>query len=366
MEPKPWSAEKAAAWYARQPWLRGCNFIPSNAINQLEMWQAETFDPETIARELGWAAGLGFNAVRVYLHDLLWLPDGRGFKERLERYLDLAGRHRLRTLFVLFDDCWHDNPRLGPQPKPRPGIHNSGWLKSPGTQVLKSPSEWNRLQDYVSDIISTFGADERVLLWDLYNEPGNSFLTTLSLPAIQRSAQTLVQLFKHRFLTQPTARLLRQAFVWARAARPSQPLTTGLYYLTPSLGARLNPLAAGLSDIITFHSYFKLSDTARTVDALRPYGRPLICTEYLARRAHNTFQTHLGYFKEQRIGAINWGLVSGKTQTMYSWEDYDPAGGEPPVWYHDILRPDGSPYRPQEVEYIRQVTGASGGLSNAV
>ncbi len=63
-----WSANKAKEWYAKQGWLKGSNFQPSTAINQLEMFQAETFDTAAINRELGWAQGLGFNVMRVYLH----------------------------------------------------------------------------------------------------------------------------------------------------------------------------------------------------------------------------------------------------------------------------------------------------------
>ena len=356
METQQWPSEKVQAWYAKQPWMRGCNFIPSTAINQLEMWQAESFDPETIDRELGWAAGLGLNTMRVYLHDLLWLQDAAGFKHRIQRYLEISNRYGIKTIFVLFDDCWHDDPHLGKQPEPKPGVHNSGWVKSPGTKVLKNPSGWQRLEDYVSDIVSIFGSDERVVIWDIYNEPGNNFLVLLNQPFVVRSIQLVGQLFKHMVLPAPSENLLRQAFSWARTASPGQPLTAGLYYLKPGLGARLNPVALALSDVVTFHSYFKLSDTVQIVKGLQPGGRPLICTEYLARSVPNTFGTHLPYFKANQIGAINWGLVSGKTQTMYSWQDYYPDGKEPPLWYHDILRQGGAPYRAEETEFIRQIT----------
>jgi hypothetical protein len=356
MAPQKWSAEKAKAWYDGQPWLRGCNFIPSNAINQLEMWQAETFDPETIDRELGWAADLGFNVMRVYLHDLLWLQDARGLKDRIRLYLDISDRHKIKTLFVLFDDCWHDNPQLGKQPEPKPGVHNSGWLKSPGSKVLHNPAEWKRLEDYVGDIVTAFSTDDRVVIWDIYNEPGNNFLTSLNLPAGSRQLQILRLLFEHMVLPSPSEKLLKRAFAWARAAQPIQPLTAGLYYLAPGLGARLNPVSLALSDVVSFHTYFKLGDTDRIVNTLQQARRPLICTEYLARSALCTFETHLGYFKEHEIGAINWGLVSGKTQTMYSWEAHYPNGEEPPLWYHDILRKDGAPYRTAEAELIRKIT----------
>jgi hypothetical protein len=357
MSPERWTTEKADAWYARQPWLVGCNFIPSTAINQLEMWQAETFDPQTITHELGWAAGLGFNAARVYLHDLPWLQDAAGFKRRIQQYLEIAAGQGIKTAFVLFDDCWHDHPRLGRQPTPRPGMHNSGWVKSPGSETVRNRTAWGRLEAYVQDILGTFGSDERVLLWDLYNEPGNNFLVALNQPKLLRALQLLSQLGAHRLLPIPSAPLLRAAFTWARATQPSQPLTAGLWYLREKLEGRLNPLLLELSDVITFHSYFPLPVTARLVTQLQATGRPLICSEYLARGSGCTFETHLPFFKEGKIGCFNWGLVSGKTQTMYSWEDYYPTGEEPPLWYHDILRKDGTPYKAEEAEFIRRTTG---------
>jgi hypothetical protein len=358
-EIQKWTRDQANTWYAEQPWLVGCNFIPSNAINQLEMWQAATFDLETIDRELAWAADLGLNTVRVYLHDLLWHQDAAGFKARIRQYLDIADRHAIKTMFVLFDDCWHDHPQLGTQPVPRTGYHNSGWLTSPGTHVVKNPTEWSRLEDYVRDIIGTFGNDERVVIWDVYNEPGNHFLTTLSLPPVQRYAKLIPQLLRYFALPVSTAPLLKAAFTWARAVQPSQPLTCGLWYMRENLASKLNALALDLSDILTFHSYFALDVTIRLATQLQQVERALLCTEYLARTVGCTFETHLPYFKAHNIGCYNWGLVSGKTQTIYSWEVPDPSGKEPALWYHDILRPDGTPYCEEEKALLQRLTHKS-------
>jgi hypothetical protein len=351
-----WPVERAVEWYLTQPWLRGCNFIPSTAINQLEMWQAETFDLETIECELGWAAELGLNAMRVYLHDLVWEQNPAGFKNRIEQYLNAADKHGIKTIFVLFDDCWHDNPTLGRQPDPRPGVHNSGWVKGPGTRVLRDQSQWQRLEAYVKDIVGTFGRDPRVVVWDIYNEPGNNFLISLNWIPMLRGVALFWQLIRHQVVHSSTRLLMTQAFAWARAVQPQQPLTAGLYFLHPLLGAKFNSLCLDLSDIVSFHSYFNLKVTEKIVANLEKSGRPLVCTEYLGRNAGSTFETIMPFYKSQKIGAINWGLVAGKTQTMYSWEDYYPDGQEPPLWYHDILRLDGTAYRKEETILIQELT----------
>src|ERR1044071_1420896 len=125
-----WSEQKARDWYARQPWLVGSNYNPASAINQLEMWQADSFDPQRIRPELGWAEGLGMNTMRVYLHDLLW-QDPEGFKRRLDQFLSIAAKHKIKPIFVLFDSVWDPDPKPGKQRAPRPGVHNSGWMQRP-------------------------------------------------------------------------------------------------------------------------------------------------------------------------------------------------------------------------------------------
>ena len=319
-----WTAAQANAWYAEQPWLLGCNFIPSNAINQLEMWQAATFDPAAIDRELGWAEDMGMNTLRVYLHDLAWSTDPDGFLTHVDQFLGLATDHGIRPAFVFFDDCWNADPQPGPQPAPKPGVHNSGWAQSPGARVVNDSSLWTGLDEYVQGVIGAFTQDERILFWDLYNEPGNNDQGARSLP------------------------LLKQAFAWARAASPSQPLTVGLWFDNDEL----NTFQLEASDIISFHNYHDAGNLEEQIRTLRAYGRPLICTEWL-RRGHSEVADCLPVFHREKIGAYNWGLVSGKTQTIYAWNT--PGGAaEPEVWFHDLLRADGAPYRAEEVSLFRR------------
>jgi len=323
-----WSKEKADKWYRNQPWLVGCNFIPGNAINQLEMWQPDTFDPQTIDRELALAAGIGFNTVRVYLHDLAWQADPEGFKKRIDEFLSIAARHNIRPLFVFFDDCWNDNPKIGKQPAPTPGVHNSGWLQSPGKSIVNDPKKWPRLEKYVKDIISTFANDQRILLWDLYNEPGNGKQDDKSLP------------------------LVRQTFLWARSVNPSQPLTVGLWNKNFK---ELNKFQLQASDVVTFHNYEDQISLLEQIIDLQKQQRPIICTEWMARTADSKVQTHLPIFKLHNVGCVNWGLVSGKTNTIFPWGSKKDSP-EPKLWFHDLFRPDGSPYDPAETKLFKILT----------
>ncbi len=322
-----WSTDRANEWYEEQPWLVGCNFIPSTAINQLEMWQEDTFDPGTIDRELGWAAQMGFNSVRVYLHDLAWETDAEGFKRRIDRFLEIADGHGIRPMFVLFDDCWNEDPKIGKQPAPIPGVHNSGWLQSPGKKVVNDPEAWPRLERYVKDIVGSFAKDRRVVFWDLYNEPGNSDQGPKSLPP------------------------LKKAFQWAREANPTQPLTAGVWFENK----QLNDFQLQASDIVTFHNYSDEKSLSRQIAQLKKPGRPIICTEWL-RRPHSNVHSHLPIFKKENVGCYNWGLVYGKTQTIYPWGS-EKGAPEPKVWFHDLLRTDGTAFDPEEVALIRQLTG---------
>jgi hypothetical protein len=271
MDDRRWTIEKANAWYGNQPWQVGCNFIPSTAINQLEMWQEESFDPGTIDRELGWAAALGFNAVRVYLHDLAWQADPVGFKQRIEHYLEIASQRQIRTLFVFFDDCWWDNPKTGKQPRPRSGVHNSGWLQSPGSKVIADPQSWGRLEDYVQDIVNAYARDERVLMWDLYNEVGNNFLPVMSLPQPTKALKLVRRFIGNRLRPIPSLPLLSKTFEWARAAAPNQPLTSSIWFSDQ----RLNRYLLETVDVITFHNYKGADNLRRQIQDLKSHRRPL-------------------------------------------------------------------------------------------
>lgn len=345
-----WPATKANTWLKQQGWLVGCNFIPSTAVNQLEMWQADTFDPATIDRELGWAESLGFNSVRVFLHDQLWQQDAEGFLDRVDKFLAIADRHHIGTMLVLFDSCWHPVPKLGKQPAPLPFKHNSGWVQSPGRDVLPHPEQYPHLKQYVQGVLRRFGNDRRVQVWDVWNEADGGDGGTAARPGLDVANKP-----------QLVGELLRQAFVWAREVNPSQPLTSCLWTGKWDDDAKLRPierLQIAQSDIITFHCYDKVDEFKRCIASLRRFDRPIVCTEFMARTAGSTFDPQLGLMKTEHVGAYCWGLVSGKTQTIYPWDSWTTEyTGEPAVWFHDIFRPDGTPYRTEEVDYIRTLTG---------
>lgn len=325
-----WSKEKANEWYQQWGWLRGSDFIPSTAINQLEMWQAESFDTATINRELGWAENIGMNSMRVYLHHHAWVIDSTGFKNRVNEYLNIADKHKISTLFVLFDDCWNPTYKEGKQPEPKKGIHNSGWIRDPGDKIHEDSTLMPILEKYVKDVLTHFADDKRIVLWDLYNEPGNSEYKNKSMP------------------------LLENVFKWGREVNPSQPLSVAVW--NKDL-IDLNKYQLAHSDVTTYHNYMELDVHLLWIDSLRTYGRPLICTEYMARTRGSRFDNIMPMLKNEMIGAYNWGLVAGKTNTIYAWDAPMPDGKEPKVWFHDIFRKDGTPYKKEEVALIKKLTG---------
>ncbi len=347
---KRWSRQRAAKWAGERGWLVGSNYIPSYAVNQLEMWQPETFNLDVIDRELALAESLGFNNMRVFLHDLLWSHDERGFVERIDQFLTVAQRRGLGTMLVLLDSVWDPNPQLGPQREPTPHVHNSGWVQSPGAAILGDPARHDELRAYVHGMLRRFGNDPRVTIWDLWNEPDNDNQNSYAAFEIAEKGHVVLP-------------LLRKVFGWAREANPSQPLTSGVWvgdWQAPELLRPWERFQLEHSDVITYHTYDPLEAHQVRVRSLRRYGRPLLCTEYMARGLGSTFEEVLPYLRDQRIGAYNWGFVAGRSQTSYPWDSWNQTySNEPSVWFHDIFRANGTPYSEAEVEVIRSATQIS-------
>ena len=347
-----WNVQQANDWYAKQPWLVGANFIPSDAINELEMFQAATFNPALIDKELGMAEDIGMNTMRVFLQDQLWQQDSAGFTKRLDTFLGIAAKHHVRPLLVLFDSCWETNPHLGPQHPPIPGVHNSGWVQSPGKQRLMDKSVEPQLEAYVKGVVGGFAKDERVLGWDVWNEPENRGGDA------KRDEPAKVARVNE---------LLPKAFAWARSVHPVQPLTSGVWdgnWSDPAKENATTKIQLAESDVITFHNYDWPERFEARILELKPLGRPIICTEYMARGNGSTFDGSLPVAKKYNVGAINWGLVAGKTQTYYPWDSWERPYVliQPTIWFHEVFRQDDTPYRQREVDLIRELTGRGTGI----
>ncbi len=344
-----WTPAQANAWYQKQPWLVGGNYSPASAINQLEMWQADTFDPARIDLELGWAQAIGMNTMRVFLHDLVWANDPSGYRNRIDTFLTICAKHNIRPMFVLFDSVWDPFPQVGKQRGPKPGVHNSGWVQGPGAKALQDPAEYPRLEAYVKGVVGAFAKDRRVLAWDIWNEPDNPNTSSYG----KQEPPDKVALVEA---------LLPKAFAWARAAKPTQPLTSGVWVGNWATDAQLTPvmrIQLTQSDVLSFHDYSEPAKFEARILALKRYGRPILCTEYMARGNKSTFEGSLPLALKHRVAAYSWGLVQGKTQTHLPWDSWKQpyvGGREPAVWFHEVFREDGKPYREEEVKLIRELT----------
>lgn len=347
-EPSRWPAQQANAWYAAQGWLVGANYVTSTAANQIEMFQAGTYDPRRIDAELALAQQIGFNTVRVFLHDLLWATDRAGFSQRLSQFVGIAASHNIKPLFVLFDSCWDPNPKPGRQRAPIAGVHNSGWVQSPGAARLADPAYTRVLQSYVTGVVGLFRNDPRVLGWDVWNEPDN--------PA--RDYRKV----EHEDKQKLVAAFLPHVFQWTRAVSPVQPVTSGVWqghWRDPGGRSAICDVQLENSDIITFHSYGDPAEFEARIDELAPLGRPIICTEYLARGMGSTVEGILPVAKRRNVGAYNWGLVAGRTQAYLPWDSWKkPYTAPPDPWFSDLLRPDGSAYAQSEIRVIQKLARA--------
>lgn len=350
-----WTKEQAWEWYKRKEWIVGCNFVPSDCINSIEIWQESGFERvmETVSIELKLAQSIGMNSVRMISPFYVWKYQRDGFIERIDNFLNIASVHGITLMPVLFDDCcvpkelWRE-PSFGTQPEPEPG-HHGGMIIAPfsgskevGYNLCDDKENWPLIEEYVHDLLSSFGKDNRILAWDIWNEPGNNNRGSMSLEFMVR------------------------AFEIARAENPIQPLTAGPWefgddYLKPYQGlsgvSEIEKKAIEISDIISFHYYGSLEYTKKLIEELKVYKRPLLVTEWLHRPFNNNIITHMPLFKKNGIGCYNWGLVNGKTQTNEPWDIIRGIEGlDLSLWQHDLFKKDMTPYNEEEINYFKELT----------
>lgn len=353
-----WTETEAREWWTARPWVCGCNFLPSTAVNFIEMWHGDSFDMPTIERELTWASEIGFNAIRVNLPFPGWQQDRDGLLDRLDRLMAAASARGIDTVPCLFDDCGFggDEPVWGRQPDPLPGIHNSRAVASPGRAAVLDAGLRPALHAYVRDVIATFRTDPRILFWDLYNEPGNRM--DFDKTAYSQFDAEL----EDRALS-----LMEESFQTARDVGPDAPLSVAAW-TTPLPDSDAHPYQTEIdrsallhSDIITFHAYWNRQRVAQFIDYLEVLDRPVLCTEWMARQIDSRISDQLALFHERNVGCFQWGLVKGRTQTWLPWPDdlVRAHGGQVDrsIWFHDLLDETGAPYDAREIETIRTLTG---------
>ena len=333
--PRPGEGQPGGRWQDRRIWdwynqlapLKGVNYIPRTAVNSVAMWAEDSFDPDTIAEELGWAQNAGYTSIRVPLQFAVWQEDADGFLQRVDKLLELAQKHGLRVVPVLFDDLdlAGTPPQVGPQPEPVPGEYNSQWVPSPGRETVTDRSQWPALEKYVKDVMNKFKRDSRVLYWDLYNTAGNSGLGEESLP------------------------LVDQTFHWARSVEADQPLAVAPWR---EFGSAMSARKLEHSDLITFQGYDNVESMQARLLMLQRYQRPIICSGWLMRQTGNDFERVLPLFSTFRVGWFNQGLVKGKTQLNIQQTQFR-SDQDPDLWQQNVLQEDGTPYHRREVELIQ-------------
>ncbi|MBO5312367.1 MAG: cellulase family glycosylhydrolase [Clostridia bacterium] len=348
-----WSNERAWEWYNSRPWIRGCNYMCADCVNRVDQWQALHFDEylKTTENELKLMKELGFNSVRLILEYVVWKEEHEGFLERFERYISLCDSYGISCMIVLANDCMPPKTELWKMPyigeqKYDWGYHGGRKHSQHGGHSCPAPHYYfdnpESTEDYykmVREIVSLYKDDSRILMWDLFNEPGNSNRRDITLPFVKRMVSEV------------------------RAINPSQPLTIGAWWCGGNcdFDNEVDRYALECSDIITYHNYGTYEEHIRVIKYLKTLNRPIINTEWLARCTGNTVFDNFPLFYLENIGCYNWGFVAGKYQTYepyeahWSWYNDDKRA---PIdftkWFHDLYRPSLRPYDPREEELIKK------------
>ena len=345
---RQWTANTAADWYSHQPWMIGANYIQSNTVNQIEMWQADSFDGDRIDMELGWAESLGINTLRVGLHEIVWEKDSSGMQNRMRKLLGIADKHKMKVIFVLFDSLGDPYPEPGRQRQPKPGVRNSLWVQSPGAKGLTDAKQIENALGYAEDVVAAFSIDKRILAWDVWNEPENTNSTSYANSELPNKVEIV-------------RNLLPTLFKYVRAGVPTQPVTSGLWkdgdWSSMATLSPIEKIQIEQSDFISFQNYDGPEDFEKRVKWLKAFGRPVLCTGFLARNQGSSIEAILPIALKYDVGALVGDLVQGKTQRFLPLDSWMTpyVNREPSVWSQDLFRTTGPLYRQQDADIIKQM-----------
>ena len=356
-------------WYNKNPWLTGCNYVPSKSP-ELSIWQEDTYQEilPTVQHELDIIQKLGMNTVRMGIPFNIWYHEKDKFFDRMDSILSLLDHHGITLMPILFNDCVNfGRPEDISVPYPK-GKHNwdigyhGGHARNQFSgipEISKDPNlskkdrffsdkgwiYWDEeeyrpiLLEYTHQIISRFRNDKRIIIWDIWNEPGNCNRGSLSVP------------------------YLKEAFQAAREEDPIQPLTAGVWEYPEHYGEdnsidvdEIGRLAINLSDIVSFHCYSRFEKVKKVVNALEREGRPMLNTEWLNRILGNRIEDQLPFYRNKRIGSYLWGCVAGYSQHYLPWGNLlKDKSLDFTLWQHDLFRGDGKPYDPDEIKMIKDI-----------
>ena len=344
-----WSSKQAQEWYSKQGWLRGCNFIGSDCTNRLDMWQSYKSEEKllTAEKELALCEKIGFNTVRLWANFDVYYKEADAFMDILEKYITLCDKYHQKVMMVLAYE--EDLPRgdvfiakeMGEQAYAL-GEHQ-GRIPLSKEEEAKTPKhymEYDELKDLfikmVKDIVSKYCNDERILCWNIYNEPGIA-INERSIP------------------------ILNTLFEVVRSYDPIQPLCADVWRGLDNgkIKSKEEQLAFDLSDIISFHSYLPYEHFVEELSYWNKCERPVFLTEWLHRINHNNIFEIYPLLFLNNIANYCWGFVVGKTQTNepwpYMWYEYEQGiitDFDFTKWQHDLFRPNLRPYDPKEIKLI--------------
>lgn len=350
-----WTREEAWEWQKKVGWLRGCNFIGSDCANRIDMWQSHdnAIHMETADRELAKCKELGFNVVRLIIEFDVWIQEHDSFMNVLEKYISICDKHCQKVVLVLANEAQlcrgekYSPKPLGEQ-KYALGYHQGRFPLTPEEKAVPPYHELERTEtreDYlkmVREIVGKYRKDERIVCWNVFNEPGITIGVERSVPLIELMFKTV------------------------RELDPIQPLSSDIWYWRDLHEMRANDqISADLSDVLSWHNYKPMKDFVVDYEVLKGLGRPILLTEWLNRINRQTVQDVYPLLYLDRINCMCWGFVAGKTQTYEPWdslwEQYEASDGKKDFdftkWQHDLLRPNLRPYDPNEIKLIKSFNG---------
>ena len=282
--------------YPDYGWLRGLGIVPSWGANIVEAWQL--YDGARFREEVALARTIHCNCIRLWIDFAAWKTDPAKITERFLDAVAGVAENGMKVMPCLYNH-WHDKK-----------------LDYGGTPLA---GDWTPQFDYIKAVVTPLVNDDRVMIWELCNEPGSTDNGTLEFKWMSQIAAAV------------------------RGCGTKQPVTIG------TMRGKNITTFAPLMDVLNGHPYAHNRKALEVIIAgysaiQKEVGKPFMVNEAIPGALDDLVRAEAVRFHAEMLSAAGFGWmgwVIREGRALATRRDLPDGNGINGGGYHPFFTKDG-------------------------